>query len=92
MQIGCLGDIIFEVSDKVVRTIEDVTWSGSVSIHTHTRHLDNSLQEFVSIDPDSFKFSIMLSSYLGVNPMDEIVKIAAYDLPLEQRPMENIGG
>lgn len=79
MQVGCLGDIIFEVSDSVIRTLHDATWSGSVTIQTHKIHLDNSLQEFVSIDPDGFTFSIRLAYYLGVKPMDEIIKIFDYE-------------
>lgn len=79
MKIGCLGEIIFEVSDKVVKTLQSATWGGSVSIHTHERHLDNSLQEFVSIDPDSFTFAMQLSAYLGVNPQEELNKIWNYE-------------
>ena len=87
MKIGCLGDIIFEVSDKTIKTIDKFTWSGSVSIQTHSRHLDNSLQEFTGIDPDGITFSIELSSYLGVNPMDEIVKIFNYERAAQSVPL-----
>lgn len=79
MKIGCLGDIAFEVSDSVIRTLDKVTWSGSVNIQTHQRHLDNALQEFVSIDPDAITFTIKLSRYLGVDPMADIVKIFEYE-------------
>lgn len=79
MQVGCLGEIIFEVSDKVIRTFNKATWSGSVTIQTHSRHLDNALQEFVGIDPDKFTLTIMLSKHLGVEPMDDIVKIFNYE-------------
>lgn len=79
MKIGCLGDIAFEVSDSVIRTLDKVTWSGSVNIQTHQRHLDNALQEFVSIAPDAITFTIKLSRYLGVDPMTDIVKIFEYE-------------
>lgn len=79
MKIGCLGDIAFEVSDTVIRTLDKVTWSGSVNIQTHQRHLDNALQEFVGIDPDAITFTIKLSRYLGVDPMTDIVKIFEYE-------------
>lgn len=79
MKIGCLGDIAFEVSDSIVRTIDNLNWSGSVSISTHSLHLDNAIQEFVGIDPDSFTMTIHLSAYLGVNPMEEISKIWEYE-------------
>lgn len=79
MRIGCLGDIAFEVSDSVIKTIDKATWSGSAKIQTHQRHLDNSLQEFVGVDPDGFTFTIKLSRYLGADPMTDIVKIFNYE-------------
>lgn len=27
--VGCLGDIVFTVSDRTIKTIDNVTWSGS---------------------------------------------------------------
>ena len=79
MRIGSLGDIAFEVSDSVIKTLNNATWSGSANIQTHQRHLDNALQEFVSIAPDGFTFRIKLSRYLGVDPMTEVVKIFEYE-------------
>lgn len=79
MKIGCLGDIAFEVSDSIIKTLDKVTWSGSVNIQTHQRHLHNALQEFVSINPDEITFTIKLSRYLGVDPMTDIVKIFEYE-------------
>ena len=79
MKIGSLGDVAFEVSDSVIRTIDNATWSGSANIHTHARHLDNALQEFVSIDPDAFSFTMILSRYLGVDPMTELNRIWTYE-------------
>ncbi len=79
MQIGCLGEIIFEVSDSVLKTIRDATWSGSAAISTHQRHLDNALQEFVGVNPDSFQFSIRISQFLGANPLDDIGKLFSYE-------------
>ncbi len=79
MIIGCLGDIAFNVSESVIKTIDKATWSGSAKIQTHTRHLDNALQEFVGIDPDAFTFTIVLSKYLGVDPMADISKLFEYE-------------
>ena len=87
MQIGCLGDIIFEVSDKVVKTIDKFKWNGSASIHTHSRHLDNSLQEFSGIEPDEITFTITLSKYLGADPLIDIVKIFDYERAGESVPL-----
>lgn len=79
MKIGCLGDIAFKVSNSQIKTIDKATWSGSANIQTHKRHLDNSLQEFVGVDPDSFTFTMVLSRYLGVNPEKDINKIWEYE-------------
>ena len=79
MQIGYLGEVVFEVSEKTVKTFKEFEWGGSARIQTHNRHLDNALQEFVGIDPDTFSFSFTLSKYLGVDPMTDIAKIFTYE-------------
>lgn len=73
--IGCLGDIVFEVSDATVRTLNNMTWSGSARYVTHERHLNDALTEFVGLDPDKITFDITLSSDLGVDPLVDVVKI-----------------
>lgn len=73
--IGCLGDIIFEVSDATVRTLDNMTWSGSARYAVHERHLTHALTEFVGLDPDKITFDITLSADLGVDPLTEVVKI-----------------
>ena len=79
MKIGCLGEVVFEVSDKQIQTLRDPTWKGSAKIQTHERHLDNAVQEFVGINPDEFSFNIKLSKHLGADPMAEIGKIFSYE-------------
>lgn len=79
MQIGCLGDIAFKVSADMVRTISNVTWSGSANYNTHARHLTDSLTEFTGIAPDEMTFDIVLSAFLGVDPMTDLVKIWEYE-------------
>lgn len=79
MIVGCLGDIVFEMSSDVIKTIDKVSWSGSVKIQTHSRHLGNALTEFVGVEPDQISFSMLLSKYLGVDPQAEISKIFEYE-------------
>lgn len=79
MKVGCLGNIIFYVSDKSVKTIRDATWSGSANIQTLSRHLNNALTEFVGVNPDSFTFSMRVSRYLGSDPLTEISALFAYE-------------
>lgn len=78
-QIGCLGDIAFVVSANKVETIDNVVWSGSARYSEHSRHLINALTEFTGIDADRISFDILLSEYLGVDPMAELVKIWQYE-------------
>lgn len=79
MQIGCLGDIAFQVSADMVRTISDMTWSGSANYTTHSRHLTDALTEFTGLAPDEMTFDIVLSAYLGVNPMTDLAKLWEYE-------------
>lgn len=79
MQIGCLGDIAFQVSADTVRTISNVTWSGSANYSIHSRHLTDALTEFTGLAPDEMTFDIVLSAYLGVDPMADLVKIWEYE-------------
>lgn len=79
MMVGCLGDIVFEVSSKTVKTLDNMTWSGSVRYATHQRHGTHALTEFTGIDPDKITFDIKLSAYLGVDPLAEVVKIWNYE-------------
>ena len=73
--VGCLGDIVFTVSDRTIKTIDNVTWSGSARYATHQRHGTHALTEFTGLDPDKMSFDIVLSAYLGVDPITEVVKL-----------------
>lgn len=79
MKIGTLGDIAFQVSDKIVQTFQNMTWKGSANYAIHNRRLTNSLTEFVGIDPDSITLDIELSTYLGSDVMAELGKIWKYE-------------
>jgi hypothetical protein len=79
MQVGVLGDIVFQVSSNVIKTLDNLQWSGSARYGEHSRHLTNALTEFTGIDPDTMSFDMELSAYLGVDPMAELVKIWTYE-------------
>lgn len=87
MQIGCLGDIVFKVSSDMVRTISNVTWSGSANYATHSRHTIDALTEFTGLDPDEITFDIVLSAFLGVNPMSDLAKIWDYERKGQTLPL-----
>lgn len=79
MQIGCLGDIVFTVSDSQVRTLSSAQWSGSARYAVHQRRLTDALTEFCGIEPDRFSFDMLLSACLGVEPQQELAKFWQYE-------------
>lgn len=86
--IGYIGKdadsgIQFVVSREVFRTPKDMTWSGSARYATHERHNTQALTEFTGLDPDKFQFDILLTAELGVNPLDEVVKILGFERDAE---------
>lgn len=85
--VGCLGEIAFQVSDEIVKTIRDMQWSGSVRFSTHQRHLQNALTEFTGVNPDKMSFDIDLMEELGADPMVEMVKLWEYERAGEAVPL-----
>ncbi len=77
--VGCLGEIPFQASSEAVQTIKNLVWSGGAKYSTHDRHGGNALTEFTGLKPDSITFDMELSAFLGVNPMDAISKLWAYE-------------
>ena len=62
--VGCLGDIVFTVSDRTIETINNVTWSGSARYATHQRHGTHALTEFTGLDPDKMTCGTMSAAAL----------------------------
>lgn len=85
--IGCLGDVVFEVSKSTVRTLDHMTWSGSARYATHERHLTHALTEFTGLDPDRITFDVTLSADLGVDPMEEVTKLWGIERSGEAVPL-----
>ena len=87
MEIGKLGDIVFEASDEAVQTLNNMAWSGSVNYTTHKRHLTHAKTEYTGMNPDQITFDMTLSAYLGVNPQTAINKIWKYERDGELLPL-----
>ena len=76
MQVGCLGNIIFEVSSRTIKTISAFTNSGGTAKYAiHSRIGAKELPEFTGIALDKCEIEVVFSSYLGVNPFTEIRKL-----------------
>lgn len=73
--IGTLGDIVFSVSNKTVKTFDNMKWDSSARYANHDRHLKEQLIEFIGTDADTITFSVYFSAFLGVNPIEEIAKL-----------------
>lgn len=73
--IGTLGDIIFSVSERKVKTFNDMKWETSANYATHDRHMQDDLLEFLGTEPGTISFSMHFSVMLGVNPVNELNKV-----------------
>lgn len=74
-KIGNLGTTKFVVSDKTVRTFENLKWDVSAKYATHDRHLKADLLEFLGPEPDGISLPVKFSVFLGTNPMKEVEKL-----------------
>jgi|GEM_PF-1182770 len=77
-KIGTLGDIVFKVSDKTVRTFNELKIDSKTNYAKHTRHNKKPLLEFQYNDTDTASFTMYLSVFLGVNPRKMQKKIDKY--------------
>lgn len=75
MIVGALGDIVFSVSSRTVKTISNFMWSGSARYATHDLHAGNSISEYTGTDLAKITFDIQLLASLGVDPMSEIWRL-----------------
>ena len=87
MVVGWVGDIVFQVSEETVETLQDVEWSGEARYTVHQRHLQNALTEFTGVEPDKIRFSMQLTPLLGVDIIGELVKIWTYERSGEAVPL-----
>ena len=46
MIVGALGDVVFSVSSRTLKTISNFVWSGSARYATHDLHAGNSISEY----------------------------------------------
>ena len=70
--IGSFGEVVFEVSDKKVRTFRDFQIQRSAKYSEHAIHGRKGLLEFTGLSPASASMNIRLDTGLGINPEKEI--------------------
>lgn len=74
-KIGTFGSLSFVVSDKTVRTFQELQWDISAKYATHDRHLKRDLLEFLGPETEGISLPIKFSVFLGTNPLKEIEKL-----------------
>jgi phage protein U len=73
--IGSLGDVVFEVSSESVKTFQDLAFQHSVKYAQHDIHGRTGLLEYTGRNPSTGSFKMRIDSALGVDPMQELVKL-----------------
>lgn len=78
MVVGGLGDIAFEVSEDVIKTMQGFQRSGNAKVQTHERHLKSGLVEFTGYEPGKIAFDMRVSKQLGADPFWTMMRIDQY--------------
>lgn len=73
--IGAFAGVTFSVSDKTVKTFNNMKWQVSGKYAEHDRHLKRDLLEFLGPELETISFEMRLSVFLGVTPLTEIIKL-----------------
>jgi len=74
-KIGSFGELVFSVSANTVKTFDGMSWDFSADYATHDRHIKADLLEYMGPGIETISFSMVLSVFLGVNPLKEIKKL-----------------
>lgn len=72
MAIGSLGKVVFETSEKKIRTFFDLKRSASARIGTHDLIGKKPILEFVGPGLEQISMNVRLDVSLGLNPADEL--------------------
>lgn len=73
--IGTFAGVVFSVSDKTVRTFNNMKWQISGNYAEHDRHMKRDLLEFLGPELETISFEMNLSVFLGVTPLTELEKL-----------------
>lgn len=73
--IGSLGDIVFEVSSRKVRTFRDLKRTHKARLTAHEIIGSKPILEYIGPDLGEISFTMQLSAALGIDPATEADKI-----------------
>lgn len=74
-QVGSLGEIIFTVSEREIKTIRDYSRKTASRLTTHDIIGQKPITEFLGPGIESVSFTIKLSAFAGINPKQEAEKL-----------------
>lgn len=77
MQVGSLGDIIFETSATKILTLNDFSREHSARFASHEVQGAAPRLEFLSRELSSSSFTLRFCSSFGTNPLEEMEKLKA---------------
>lgn len=75
MTVGSLGDVVFSVSRKKVRTIQSASMKTAIAYAEHKMYGRKSILEYTGQSPDEIELSAEFNAFLGVNPMKQVKKL-----------------
>lgn len=81
MKIGYLGtgntskDVVFQVSDKTVKTFSNMKITKQANLTSHKIHGGKAVTELNGFDAGSATFDMVMSAFLGINPRTELKKL-----------------
>jgi phage protein U len=75
MPIGCLGDVMFTVSSREVRTFRDMKRTTKARYASHEIIGQKPILEYIGPDGEEITFSMQFHAALGVSPADETEKL-----------------
>jgi len=76
--VGALGNIIFTVSARQIKTLSEFKRTRGAKFANHERHMKKPLREYTGPELDGVDFSVTLSAFLGVNPQKELDKLGRH--------------
>jgi hypothetical protein len=77
-QIGYLGKVVFVVTEKQIKTIENFVWTNTATYVSHERHLGRPMVEFTGAQAGVITFNFTLSAFLGAAPMADYETLLNY--------------
>lgn len=77
-QIGYLGQVLFVVSDTMIKTLDGFTMSESAKYVEHDRHMKDPILEFTGAESTKITFKMMLSRYLGASVWSDYNTLKKY--------------